>query len=157
VCDDDEHPLGALPAKRKVTMSAKLARTMSQEKELARLGIGDSPAKKSAPKPKTVDHKKDAERASKKTDELLKFVQKSARNPRKTAKTLAPSTLSSKQALVRRWRRVMMTSEAGDGAGEEVKAELAKKKSECVEETLTRTFANPQYPKAEIAFSDVTA
>ena len=126
-------------------------------KELARLGIVDSPARKSAPKPKKADPKKDAERASKKVDELLRFTQRCARFPRKTAKTLAPSTLSSKQALVRRWRRVMIVSDAGIDAGDEVRAELARKKLECVEATLTRTFENPQYPKADVAFSDDVA
>ena len=47
VCDDDD-----ACDKRKSIVSAKLARTISQEKELARLGIVDSPARKSAPKPK---------------------------------------------------------------------------------------------------------
>lgn len=153
VCDDDD----ALPAKRKSIVSAKLARTISQEKELARLGIVDSPARKPAPKPKKADPKKDAERASKKVDELLRFTQRCARCPRKTAKTLAPSALSSKQALVRRWRRVMIVSDAGEDAGDEVEAELARKKLECVEATLTRAFENPQYPKADVAFSDDVA
>ena len=153
VCDDDD----ALPAKRKSIVSAKLARTISQEKELARLGIVDSPARKSAPKPKKADPKKDAERASKKVDELLRFTQRCARFPRKTAKTLAPSALSSKQALVRRWRRVMIVSDAGVDAGDEAEAELARKKLECVEATLTRAFENPQYPKADVAFSDDVA
>ena len=153
VCDDDD----ALPDKRKSIVSAKLARTISQEKELARLGIVDSPARKSAPKPKKADPKKDAERASKKVDELLRFTQRCARFPRKTAKTLAPSALSSKQALVRRWRRVMIVSDTGIDAGDEVRAELARKKLECVEATLTRSFENPQYPKADVAFSDDVA
>ena len=40
---------------------------------------------------------------------------------------------------------------------DEAEAELARKKLECVEATLTRAFENPQYPKADVAFSDDVA
>ena len=98
-------------------------RTISQEKELARLHRRLAREKGSAPKPRRPTPKKDAEHGSKKVDELLRFTQRCARFPRKTAKTLAPSTLSSKQALVRRWRWVMIVSDAGIDAGDEVRAE----------------------------------
>ena len=53
--------------------------------------------------------------------------------------------------------RDRIVSDAGEGAGDEAEAELARKKLECVEATLTRAFENPQYPKADVAFSDDVA
>ena len=161
--EDDVHPARATSRRKSSSASASSTARSASERELARLA--SAPVTISKPKPKSQesrakrrvrDPKRDAERASKDVEGLLRWLRSAATAPRRAAKTLkrAPSALDARARMMTRWRAAWLEGmDADEGEPRERAVEEGKRVKEGFEALTTRRRKYPQFPIAEVAFS----
>ena len=156
--EDDVDPARATSRRKSSSASASSMARSASERELARLASAPATTPKPKPKrqPKKPDPKRDAERASKDVEGLLRWLRAAAAAPRRSAATLkrAPSALDARARMMTRWRAAWLEGvDADEGEPRERAVEEGKRVKEGFEALATRRRKYPQFPIADVAFS----